>query len=447
MTRDNNRSKFTSLCWGLLMLLAAPLVGAATQVEGIRMWSSPEGTRVVFDLNHFVQHAVFLLKEPDRLVVDLAQTSLAHPVAGLEFAESLLTGLRAATRNDDDLRVVLDTKMKVKYNSFLLNPTQRYGYRLVIDLEPATATDSTLEDSPRPTSLNFDSGEPRAVIIAIDAGHGGEDPGAVGRQGTLEKDVVLAIARKLEILFSQEWGIRPVLIRQGDYYVSLRDRIRKARSYQADLFISIHADAYNNRSANGASVYVLSQKGASSEAARWLAASENSSDLLGGVSLDDKDDLLASVLLDLSQNATIAASMEIGSKMLDELERVGSVHKRRVEQAGFVVLKSPDVPSVLVETGFISNSKEERYLRDADFQNRIARAILKGVRRYFRDNPPPGTLLAQRQKEIDEQQHVIVRGDTLSSIARKYSISPLRLRKANNLDSDSLQIGQILVIP
>jgi len=420
-------------------------VAHATIVDGIRMWAGPEGTRVVFDINKSVDHDVFVLKNPDRVVVDLKNTQLNRKTVDLDFSQSFVKGIRYAKRNRLDVRVVLDLNVSVKPNSFILNPTKHYGHRLVVDLEP---TDSPLEPIVKKNRANsFDENEPRAIVVAIDAGHGGEDPGAMGRRGTKEKAVVLAIARKLENLLVKEWGIRPVMIREGDYYVSLRERIRKAREAKADLFISIHADAFKNGHAQGASVYVLSQKGASSEAARWLAASENSADLIGGVSLDDKDDLLASVLLDLSQNATIAASMEVGSKVLGELQRVNRVHKEQVEHAGFVVLKSPDIPSILVETGFISNRSEENKLRDENHQQRLARALLKGVRRYFRDNPPPGTLLASAMQGRGGQHYVISTGDTLSTIAEKYRVTAGVLRSANGLLDDTINVGQVLIIP
>jgi len=279
--------------------------------------------------------------------------------------------------------------------------------------------------------------------VAIDAGHGGDDPGALGPRGTQEKDVALAIARKLESWLQRQKGITPVMIRSGDYYISLRGRIRKARNYKADLFISIHADAYVNGTAQGSSVYVLSSKGASSEAARWLADSENNADLIGGVSLDDKDDLLASVLLDLSQNATLAASMDVASRILSQLGKISEVHKNQVEHAGFVVLKSPDIPSILVETGFISNRHEENQLRRQNYQQRIANALGDGLVQYFQDNPPAGTWLAMSRN----RHHLVEKGETLTSIAHQYQISPGRLRAANGLPDDDIKAGHTLIIP
>jgi len=281
----------------------------------------------------------------------------------------------------------------------------------------------------------------------VDAGHGGEDPGASGsRFRTKEKNVTLQIARRLKRLIDAQPGMRAVLTRSGDYYIGLRKRMALARKHRADLFVSIHADAFRDKRVRGSSVYVLSKRGASSEAARWLAESENSADLVGGVSLDDKDDVLASVLLDLSQSATQHASLSAASEVYGQLRQVGKVHGRRVQQAGFMVLKSPDVPSMLVETGFISNPKEERNMRDPKHQERMARAIMAGVKKFFAKAPPPGTLLAERNKTNTE--HVIARGDTLSEIADRYQVSMATLRRENRIRSDNhIRIGQVLVIP
>jgi N-acetylmuramoyl-L-alanine amidase len=421
----------------LLILLAAGACQAAA-VEGVRMWAGPDSTRLVFDISQPIEHTVFMLHNPDRVVIDLKHTHLQQSPR-LDFHQGLVRNVRSAKRNGTDLRMVLDLKGKVRPKSFLLKPTQHYGHRLVIDLEDTGAKPATKVTR---TANSASRGKARDVIIAIDAGHGGEDPGASGRRGTREKDVVLAIARKLEKLIAHERGMRPVMIRNGDYYLGLRKRMEKAREQRADLFVSIHADAFRNGRASGASVYVLSQNGATSEAARWLAESENDADLIGGVSLDDKDDLLRSVLLDLSQNATIAASLDVGGHVLKELGHIGKVHKNRVEQAGFVVLKSPDIPSILVETGYISNRREERNLRNPQYQRKLARAVMKGVQGYFSRNAPPGSLLA-----LAETKHVIRRGETLSGIAQRYQVSQLTLRSANNLVNDVLRIGQTLRIP
>lgn len=409
------------------------------------MWSSPDSTRLVFDTNAPLDHSVLVLRNPDRVVIDLKNTRAEQLQENLDFSQSHILRIRSAPRDDSDLRVVLDMKVPVNPKSFVLNPTQGYGHRLVLDLDQIQTQDSMPVVKTVQSTIGTDS---RPVVIAIDAGHGGEDPGAIGPHGTHEKLVVLQIARKLQSLVQQETGMSAVMIRDGDYYVSLRGRMQKARALKADLFVSIHADAVRNGHARGASVYVLSEKGASSEAARWLAASQNDSDLIGGVSLDDKDDLLASVLLDLSQNATIAASTDVADKILSEIRHVGKLHKMDVERAAFMVLKSPDIPSILVETGFISNRKEEGFLRDGNFQTRIARALLKGIRKYFKDNPPPGTLLALNNSHAPSPvEYQIKQGDTLASIAREYSVSLPNLRSLNRLSSDVLRVGQILRIP
>lgn len=426
----------------LLIPASANTSSKITSVKAVRMWAGPDSTRVVFDVDSRVSHNVFVLKNPDRVVIDLANTRLAKPVASLDYRKSLLQGIRTGVQSGNGLRVVLDMKSSVTPKSFLLNPTSRYSHRLVVDLEPLASQSEQTTSSELPITAKIPE-LGRDAIVAIDAGHGGDDPGALGRRGTQEKDIALSIARKLEKLLKAEKGIKPVMIRTGDYYISLRGRIRKARKLKADMFISIHADAFKNGRAKGASVYILSKKGASSEAARWLAASENNADLIGGVSLDDKDDLLASVLLDLSQNATQAASMDIGSKVLEELGDIGEVHKDQVEHAGFVVLKSPDIPSLLVETGFISNSQEETKLRSRRHQQKIAKAVLKGIKRYLHENPPTGTVMAQN----NNKQHRVSKGETLTSIARRYRVSMQTLRAANRLSGDKIKVGYTLIIP
>jgi len=289
----------------------------------------------------------------------------------------------------------------------------------------------------------MDQGGERDVVIAIDAGHGGDDPGALGRHGTREKDVTLAIARKLAQVIDAEPGMKAVLVRKGDYYVGLRQRMGIARQNKADLFVSIHADAFRDPRVRGASVYTLSRRGASSEAARWLAESENASDLIGGVSLEDKDDVLASVLLDLSQTAAMEASADVAQRVFRQLRRFGPVHSNRVQQAGFMVLKSPDIPSILVETAFISNASEEQHLNNPAHQAELAQAIMSGIREYFQVSPPPGTLMASQA----EHRHVIEPGDTLSGIAQQYRVSLNSLRDINGLTSDQIRVGQTLLIP
>lgn len=420
-----------ALLAALALLLSTP-VYAETHVNGLRMWPAPDHTRLVFDLDGPVEHKLFTLSNPERVVIDLTDTAKVASVPTIESGVPL-TSIRQATRNGNELRIVLDASQALRPKSFALKPYGEFGHRLVVDLYHKE------KESKVTASADVPAAKLRDIIVAIDAGHGGEDAGASGYRGTREKQVVLAIARKLEALIKKESGMRPVMIRDGDYYISLRGRIEKARKHRADLFISIHADAFHNPKARGSSVYTLSERGASSEAARWLAESENNADLIGGVSLDGKDDLLASVLLDLSQTASLEASLDVADNILGGLKGIGHVHKRRVQGANFLVLKSPDIPSVLVETAFISNPEEERKLRDSNHQQDIATAMLRGVRKYFERFPPPGTRLARR--------HVIESGDTLSAIAVRYKVSMNQLRKVNALRSDSLEIGDSLRIP
>lgn len=418
----------------VVLLFALTGTGFAQErIVGLRTWPAPDHTRVVFDLSGPVQHRVFTLANPDRVVIDIENARMTAPVEGNSSGD-LLKSIRFGKRNKSDLRVVLDLDKQARPKSFALRPNDQYGHRLVIDLELANPTKA-------PVRRIEQVARAREVVVAVDAGHGGEDPGAIGPSGVREKEVVLAIARKLAALIDKEPGMRAVLIREGDYFLGLRQRVEKARRAQADLFVSIHADAFRDRRARGSSVYVLSRRGASSEHARLLAKQENASDLIGGVSLDDKDDLLASVLLDLSQTATNEASYQAADQILARVGGVNRLHKRHVERAAFRVLKAPDIPSLLVETAFISNPAEERALSSPSHQYRMAAAMMQGIRNYFHQNPPPGTLLAQRRT------HVIASGDTLSEIARQYQVSTSAIRSANGLKDTTLRIGQVLEIP
>jgi N-acetylmuramoyl-L-alanine amidase len=414
--------------WG--SVLAAPV-----EVTGMRLWAGPEGVQVIFDLSKPVEHKIFALSDPDRIVIDMVDTRLAKDLPALDDDKDVLRGIRSALRDGKILRVVLDLKRRAKIKSFLLTPKGPYGNRLVVDLDDRSAKKRQPVTSIHSLKTNL-----AGVVIAVDAGHGGEDPGARGQGGTLEKTVVLAIAKKLIYLIEKEPGMRPVVVREGDYYLDLRRRMEIARQHKADLFVSIHADAFKASHTTGSSVFVLSKQGASTEAAHWLAERENAADLIGGVSLEDKDEVLASVLLDLSQTATSQASMKVAQCVLAELKRVGKVHKPEVQRAGFVVLKSPDIPSILVETAFISNSTEERKLRDSKHQWQLARAIFSGIRAYFAPNALPDTFLAARK-------HVIARGETLSGIAYRYRVQLQTLRTYNRITDDQIRVGDILHIP
>jgi N-acetylmuramoyl-L-alanine amidase len=383
-------SRAPILALGCLALLLAALAHAASQVtvRDVRLWAGPDGTRLVFDLSAPAEHSVMTLQNPDRVVIDISDARV-DAASELPEGQGFVKQLRVGPQGRRDVRFVIDLSSPASPNSFNVAPSGSYGHRLVVDLN------SIASRAPPVVVKSADDAHGRDVIVAIDAGHGGVDPGSIGKAGTREKHVTLAIARRLKERIDREPGMRAVLTRDSDYFVELRDRIVRARRQQADMFVSVHADSYRDRSVVGSSVYVLSARGASDESARWLADRENAADLVGGVSLDDKESVLASVLLDLSQGASMSASFGAAQKVMDELDRIGNVTRRGVKSAGFVVLKSPDIPSILVETAFISNPTEEARLGSGKHQQRLAEAIFQGVRSYFYANPPPGTLVAQ----------------------------------------------------
>jgi N-acetylmuramoyl-L-alanine amidase len=424
------------------ILLALPLVADAATVEDIRIWSENGRTRIVLDLNKSSEHNIFTMRGPDRLVIDLKNSRLGNALKQMPAGSGSIRAIRTGVRANGQLRVVLDLNEAVRSRSFSAGGNDRYGDRLVIDLQR--------EGSSQPVKrASEENVRGRDIVIVVDPGHGGRDPGAVGRGKTREKDVALAVSRALASRINRESGMKAILVRDGDYLVEHRDRMEIARRNKADLFISIHADAVDDRRAKGASVYALSLKGASDEASKRLAQRENASSYVGGVSLADKDPVLASVLLDLSQNATLGASLDVGSSIIGQLARLGPVHRKTVQQAGFLVLKSPDVPSILVEMAYISNPKEEKKLKDKKHQGRLADAILVGIRSYFYANPPPETQLALdlRQKPRKQVRYVIARGDTLSEIAERYAVSMSEIRTANNLAGNQVRVGQTLQIP
>ncbi|MEX5505230.1 N-acetylmuramoyl-L-alanine amidase [Pseudomonas putida] len=459
---------------GLLLTTVTVDALAVTQVKSVRLWRAPDNTRLVFDLSGPVQHSVFTLSAPDRLVIDINGATLAAPL-NVATSNTPISSVRSAQRTPTDLRVVVDLKKSVTPKSFTLAPNAQYGNRLVVDLydqeadaiaasapPPAPApvqtpaTTPAVPVSPAQPAIKLPpvpSGK-REIVVAIDAGHGGEDPGASGSRGQHEKDIVLQIAKELQRQINSERGFRAELTRTGDYFIPLRKRTEIARKKGADLFISIHADAAPSRAAFGASVFALSDRGATSETARWLADTENRSDLIGGagnVSLDDKDRMLAGVLLDLSMTATLSSSLNVGQKVLGNMGRVTSLHKQRVEQAGFMVLKSPDIPSILVETGFISNNNEAAKLATASHQQALARSIHTGVRQYFQQNPPPGTYIAWLRDTgkiaAGPREHTVRPGETLAMLAVRYQVSVASLRNTNSLKTDELKVGQRLDIP
>ena len=425
-----------------VLLLAFCSSAFAAEVNGLRVWAGPDKTRAVLDLDGTTDYSLFTLSNPERVVIDLKGATLNGQVVVDPESSGNIRSVRHGKPDKDTLRVVLDLDRSVDLKSFLLAPTGQYGHRLVVDLFDEGR--KMVSESVR--TLESIQGGNRDIVVAIDAGHGGEDPGAIGKNRTREKDVVLQIAKRLKRAIDAEPGMRGVLIRTGDYYIPLRTRYEKARENRADLFVSIHADAFKKRSVQGSSVFVLSQRGASSEFARLIAQGENAADLVGGVSLNDKDDLLTSVLLDLSQSATIQASNQVASDILKSIGRTTRVHKDHVGRANFAVLKSPDVPSVLVETAFISNPTEEKRLTQLEFQNNIANAIARGIRTYFHRSPPPGTLLAANRRG-NGTRHVVSSGETLGTIASRYNVSLGTLRQVNNLNNDLIRVGAELVIP
>lgn len=437
----------------LALLLATLMAGAAVadnRVEGVRIWPAPDHTRLVLDTAGGVKHNIFSLSSPSRLVIDLEDTRLKADFDEVALEGSPIRRIRSAPRNGNDLRVVLDLKSDIKPRSFTLKPNKQYGHRLVVDLIDEGGTRLDRASSPTVTQ---DSAGKRDIVVVIDAGHGGEDPGAIGPRGTREKDIVLKMAKTLADLVNQQEGYTAKLTRTGDYYIGLRNRTVLARKYNADLFVSVHADAFRTSQPKGASVFALSQRGATSETARWLAQSENRSDLIGGaggLSLDGRDDTLAGVLLDLSMTASINASLGVGGSILGELGQVADLHKPGVEQAAFVVLKSPDIPSILVEAGFISNPTEEKNLSTDWYRKRLSNAIMDGINDYFRKTPPPGTLLAwQKQNRTSGQvsHYRVQRGDTLSAVARENQTTVNELMQFNGMTDDRVMVGQTIRIP
>src|SRR5690606_26563310 len=370
-------------------MCAALAVWGGVDVKDVRVWAGPDATRVVFDLSGPANHSVMTLQNPERVVVDISSAKAPTLARALPEAQGFVKQIRLGEQSNGDLRIVIDLAASATPKSFPVGPSGNYGHRLVVDLEPIA------KRGPPVVVKSASEAHGRDIVVAIDAGHGGQDPGSIGKRGTYEKHVTLAIAKRLKERIDREPGMRAVLTRDGDYFVPLRERIARARKQQADMFISVHADAFHDRSVAGSSVYVLSARGASDESARWLADRENAADLVGGVKLDDKDDVLASVLLDLSQSASMSASIDAADKVMNSLYQMGNVTKRGVKHAGFIVLKSPDIPSILVETAFISNPTEEARLVNPTHQKRLAEAIFNGVRSYFYTSPPPGTLIAQ----------------------------------------------------
>ena len=462
----------------LFVALLLSSIARGADLTAIAIEEKAGVTEVALRLSADAKYRYFALKSPDRLVLDLTGVKAAMPA---KPTGGVVSKVRTGVRNGKDLRVVFDLTTAV---SAEVSRSAVGGQTfLSLKLRPLTSSQTAAKPAPKPAAkptvtkpqaakpappkvaapapvkpkpaekppaakpqlpqvVKNDVKKRRPVRIVIDAGHGGKDTGAIGPSGTREKDVALSVSKRLYQILKSSPDFAPVMSRSGDSFLKLRRRIDVARSNKADAFVSVHANSFTDRSVRGGAVYALSIGGATSEHARWLAERENSADLVGGVSIQDKDNSLASVLLDLSQTATLEASIELADNVLKELGDIGPLHKKTVQQAGFLVLKSPDIPSILVETAYISNPKEERKLRDARFQQKLANAVFRGLRDFFVANPPPGTLFAQHGGD-----YIVRRGDTLSALAQRWGTSVNAIRKANNLRSNGLEVGQQLVIP
>jgi len=454
----------------LAVFLLAPLLCAAApvSVHNLRLWQAPDNTRLVFDLSGPLEHRLSTLNDPERIVIEMSNARLQDGLAALDVSHSYIAAVRATEQADGKLRITLELKRPVRAKSFVLKPYGQYGHRLVIDLNDEAVATAMPDPEPRAAPSARQVLAPSDLVVAIDAGHGGEDPGAIGKRWrTREKDVVLAIARELYKLVAVAPGMKPVMIRDGDYYVGLRERVAKASRHDADVFISIHADSVpGRRQARGSSVYALSDRGATSEMAKALANSENASDWIGGIGAKEAGSDVRRLLGDLVKTATIGDSLNLGSDVLGNLRSVGPLHSNKVGQAGFMVLKSP-IPSLLVETAFISSTEEESKLRDKGYQRRMAEAIFQGLKRASprliasrgiggaslqAASPPlspiaPATQSAQATPIFGAREHIVKPGETLSAIARLYDIHVETLRFLNDIQGSDLAVGTKLQVP
>lgn len=456
----------------LVLVFSNGILAHAAQLKNITIAQQNNKTTLYFSLTGYFTHKLFLLQNPDRVVLDLNDTHLAYNLSQAHLNNGLIKQVRSSESGARTLRLVFDINQKVQLRSAPWQPQSVLhgikvefisakpiaampidkGHKVLVQQanKPAPRAYQPVISHNRPIKVPHSPSNKylRDVIVVLDAGHGGKDPGAKGPRRSNEKHVVLAITHKLKQLIDRQVGMHAVLTRSGDYYVGLRQRLDIARKYNGDVFVSIHADAFNNPHSNGASVFALSQSGATSEAARWIAEKENYSEL-GGVNLGDLDDrngMVRSVLIDLSQTATINSSLQMGSGVLRQLGGFATLHNHKVEQARFMVLKSPDIPSILVETGFISNPREERNLTSAAYQSRLSQAIFQGIKNYFWNNPPHGSRI---EAMTANNVHIVKRGETLPNIARRYHSSVATLQVLNRFPSKNLALkpGQKLVIP
>lgn len=423
---------------------------AFADIEDVRLWDQPGlRTTVVLDLTRAHEHQAFYLSSPERVVLDIPAAQMLKNLSEVDMMSSPVRTMRSARRNANDVRVVLELKQSVDYKTYSLPPNEVHGHRLVIELmaKVKQKAGETSVSSPSEVKKAEDyTSKTRDIIIALDAGHGGEDPGAIGPRGIREKDIVLAIAKELEKIFKAAPGYSPLMIRTGDYYLNLKERASRAENAKADLFISIHADAFKHSSASGGSVYALSEFGASSTTAKWLADKENRSDTIGGVELNRIAEDVREVILDLSMTHKQQESLPLGLEVLSSMGKITKLHKHNVEEAGFAVLKGASAYALLIETGFISNPQEAKQLANPAFQRKMAQAIFDGTNAYFTKRPPDGTKLAQNKKN-KPVVYFVKPGDTLSQIAREHKVGVQEVRQLNNLNRDILNVGQQLLIP
>ncbi|MDF2180400.1 N-acetylmuramoyl-L-alanine amidase [Aliiglaciecola sp. CAU 1673] len=433
--------------WSLLLVTLLALTSlpalAENKVDSVRIWPSPNNTRVVFDMQAPPEYTYFTLSNPSRLVIDLSGTKKSLDLTKIKSDSKLLKGLRYSNAKDNQsIRVVLDLKEAADTQVFALAPTAPYGNRLVVDL-------GSKSENQVVAVKQSNTGAHRDVIIAIDAGHGGEDPGSIGRAGSYEKNITLSIAKMLAERIDRTPGMRSVMIRSGDYYVGLNKRTEIARRSKADLLISIHADAFTTPQPHGASVWVLSMRRANSELGRWMENTEKHSELLGGaaevIQNTASERYLTQALLDMSMDHSLSTSYEVSREILKDLDKVTKLHKNDPQAASLAVLTSPDIPSILVETGFISNPTEEKNLNWDKHRQSLANSIFVAVERYFKRVPPDGTLFAQVKR--DNRTHKVSSGESLSLLAQRYNVPVSRIKAVNNLDSDIVRIGQVLMIP
>ncbi|WP_371189540.1 N-acetylmuramoyl-L-alanine amidase [Thalassotalea maritima] len=425
----------------LLLLFSLLSFKALSQnvIEGVRVWPAPENTRVVFDLSDKPDYSYFFLKNPNRLVIDFKNTDNVAALTGLAADDKRIKRVRTSKgKSKQSVRIVLDLSTSFKENIFVLAPMGPYGDRLVVDLHDKNQPKKVVKSQP----INNN----RDVIIGIDAGHGGEDPGSISKTGVYEKKITLAIAKRLQRIINAEKGMKAVLIRTGDYFVNLNRRTDIARKHEVDFLVSIHADAFHSSRPRGASVWIVNDRRAESELSKWLKNREQNSELLGGggeLIKRTNDDNLAVFLADLTKDKSLEISDHIARNVIKELKKVSKMHKLKPQNASLAVLKSSDIPSMLVETGFISNPYDFKNLMSGNHQEKLAKAIFKGMQQYFYRYPPQGSLLANLRPTV----HKISRGESLSLVAQKYNVSISQLKLANNLTSDMVRIGQTLTIP